>query len=501
MQKLTITLGGRRALPAVVGLALVSAGLHLASSAEAAVGYGGATYDNATQTGLLSQSLSSTPGATAGDGTAVGYGVKYTATVNKGCRVVRWGASGTTATELGNLGTDGKGYTDNFVYAINTAGVVVGYGVKYTATVNKGYRAIRWDASGTAATELGNIGTDASGSAYDVAVAINNSGAAAGYGNTFSSGVSKGYRAVRWDGSGVATELGNLGTDGNGNADNRANAINAFGTVVGYGDKFAEGLSVGNRAVRWNGLGIATELGNLGTDGNGNADNRALAVNASGTTVGYGVKYAAGVSKGYCAIRWDASGTTATELGTLGTNTNGYGYNQAYAINATGTAVGTGFKYTTVGVFKGNRAARWDASGIVAKELGNLGTAANGYADDFAYAINAAGITVGQAEDYDVNGVYLALRAVVWGTDGVAIDLNTLLAPNSGWVNLYDARSISDTGWITGLGLFDPDGTGGQAAYDRAFLLQVPEPASLPVLALGMTALLSRRRRRQSPEE
>ena len=86
---------------------------------------------------------------------------------------------------------------------------------------------------------------------------------------------------------------------------------------------------------------------------------------------------------------------------------------------------------------------------------------------------------------------------MAWDPNGVAINLNTLLDPGSGWVNLYEARGISDTNWVTGLGTFDPGN--GQPAYDRMFLLDissaVPEPASLSILALVVPALLRRRKR------
>jgi hypothetical protein len=140
---------------------------------------------------------------------------------------------------------------------------------------------------------------------------------------------------------------------------------------------------------------------------------------------------------------------------------------------------------------------RWDASGTAVTELENLGTNSNGSATGRAVAINAAGIAVGYAEAWAPGDNFLGKRAVAWGLDGFAIDLNTLLDPGSAWV-LTEASGISDTNWVSGLGTFDPDGPGGKDAYGRLFLLNissaVPEPAGLAMIGLA-GAILARRRR------
>ena len=63
------------------------------------------------------------------------------------------------------------------------------------------------------------------------------------------------------------------------------------------------------------------------------------------------------------------------------------------------------------------------------------------------------------------------------------IDLNTLIDANAGW-RLSQATGISDTNWVTGIGIYD--------GYKRQFLMQVPEPASVGLLIL-LSALLRRR--------
>jgi hypothetical protein len=63
---------------------------------------------------------------------------------------------------------------------------------------------------------------------------------------------------------------------------------------------------------------------------------------------------------------------------------------------------------------------------------------------------------------------------------------------------LFDARGVSDTGWVTGTGVYDPDGTGGVEVSQRAFLLEasslVPEPSGLALLGAGASSVLRRRR-------
>jgi hypothetical protein len=66
---------------------------------------------------------------------------------------------------------------------------------------------------------------------------------------------------------------------------------------------------------------------------------------------------------------------------------------------------------------------------------------------------------------------------VLWNADGVAIDLNSLVDPNSGWT-LNHAYAISDTNWVTGLGSFDPGGS--RDPYIRAFLIDVSGAVTAP---------------------
>ena len=424
-------------------------------------------------------------------GTAVGTIWKYDGpTATKGSRAVRWDASGATV-ELDNLGMNSAGFTMATARSINDAGTAVGDADKYDSGFSKGYRAVRWNPSGTGVTELGALGTDGNGITASVAFSINAAGDAVGWAEKYTSGGTYlGERAVRWNASGtVATELANLGRDTDGETICSANAINSAGVVVGSADKYnASGVYQGSRAVRWGASGAAEELGD------GRTPAGALALNDAGVVVG-GARHfdASGADKGVRAVRWNASGA-ATELGTLGMDAGGATEAQAVAINAAGTAVGYAAKYDGSGVGKGRRAVRWDAGGAGATELGILGAATDGTSKSDVFAINAAGVAVGYAETYNGVGFDVGPRAVYWGPGDVPVDLNTLIDPAGGWT-LREAHAVSDTNWITGIASFDPDGPGGQAPYDRLFLIQVPEPGGLALLSLSGVMLLRRRRR------
>jgi hypothetical protein len=469
-----------------------------AASAQFVIVYGAPGWDETTRTGYQASVVAVLPGSSAGNGVGVGRGSVYSASDGTylGQRAIRWDALGNAA-ELGNFGTSGDGFTISEAHAINSAGTTVGIANRYSLGVFLGIRAVRWDASGTAATELGNLGTNSSGVTGSNANAINGAGVAVGEATKWNGDTSLGSRAVRWDPSGSATELGNLGASATGFTQNHAWDVNEVGTAVGYGNKYIAGIDRGLRAVRWDAPGTAaTELDNLGTKSNGNTTSVAYAVNAAGTAVGYAEKYGNGGAAyfGERAVRWDGSGSAATELGNISDNL-GFTNSHANAINDAGTAVGYGQKWAG-GADLGLRAVRWNASGISATELANLGTDNNGFTASIANAINTDGIAVGESYKY-IGGMFAGHRAVLWQPDGTVLDLNNVIAPDGLW-SLIEARGISDTNWITGYGTFDPDGPGPLKGYSRAFLLNlsvVPEPTSVSFLAVAALALRRRRRR------
>ena len=495
---------------ALVGLLLLELFKSNGVRADNVTLYGGPTYSSSTSTGYRDPTLPFLPGnSVANGGTAVGRATKFDAGVDQGLRAVRWDGTASPAVELGNLGFSSQGTTVTGVYGVNSAGTAVGNAAKYDSGIDRGFRAVRWNASGTAATELNSLESTSFGYSFGLAYAVNDANTAVGVSFAFDDNDQQiGSRPIRWDGTGtVATELGNLGlaTAGGsfpaGYTTGEAVVVNQAGTAAGHVEKFAGGSSLGNHAVRWDSTGTAaTELESLGFSSSGNTEAHVTGINGADTVVGFIRKFEAGSDVGYRAVRWDGGGIAATELGNLGVNPSGPTSTLAYALNNAGTAVGTAEKFEA-GLNVGSRAVRWDGLGTAATELGNLGVSLGGFTSSVARAVNEAGAAVGWSQAYDGLGTDLGQRAVYWGLDNVAIDLNTLVDPLSGWSNLTDAFDLSDDGWITGLGTFDPDGAGGDAPYDRMFLLniqQVPEPSSSLLALCGVVGISHLARRRAS---
>jgi probable HAF family extracellular repeat protein len=332
--------------------------------------------------------------------------------------------------DLGTLRANGQGTSQAF--SINSSGAIVGF-----ADSDTGQHAFRLKPGGTM-QDLGYVNSPSYPSA---AYSINAAGVVSGIAVTQSGAVAEAFRYV--DGTGLI-RLSWLP----GGADSYGRSINATGTIVGWSNrKFGCGgvtcIDNPGFAVRW----VGTNIEAIGGLGGFYSD--ATGINDAGEICGYGAITNNSTTH---AFRILAAGGAPIDLGTLG----GF-YSDASAINNSGHIVGSA-------QLTGNtntHAAIWVSS--VAEDLGRL----PGKSQSTALAIADSGEMVGYSSE--TNGVNA--RATLFRRGQAPIDLNTLIAPGSGWV-LAVARGINDSGRIVGVGV-----TNGVA---RAFLL-----TPYPVLSIA----------------
>ena len=321
------------------------------------------------------------------------------------------------------------GYT-SFAYGINNSGQVVGDLQNSSNLKLEGFSY----SNGTMQALTGTTG----------AYAINKSGQIVG-------GDGLGY-ACLYSG-GTMLDLGTLLGDTYGSG---AYAINDKGQIVGDCYK--------NSSYEQAFLYIGGTMTNLGTLPGG-SQGEASGINYSGQICGSAVN---------SSNRWHAilySGGTMHDLGTLPGDLGSF----ASAINNSGQIVG--YSENSSGI---DRAFLYSNSNGSMQPLGTLGGATSVATD-----INNLGVVVGWSS---TNGS--STHPFVYA-DGVMEDLDSLIAPSSGWI-LGNATGINDNGQICGTGT-NPSG------QTHAFLLTpTPEPSTLALLgvgAMGLIAYVWRRRR------
>lgn len=450
----------------------VAAVMGIAGSAQAALPiWGGPVYTPALG-GVTSQDQSRLEGISgvSDKGVTIGNGSYYNANDQwLGSRAFRY-SPGTPVSILGSLGTNSNGITQGGIYSVNRHGVVVGNRQKFDQAHNeKGNVPIRYSAVSITATELGTLGTNASGEASGSALDVNDEGLAVGSSIKYNAAhASLGYRAVRWSANSTSpTEMQVLGTSAGGGTFASAYAVNNAGQSTGRVTKYVNNVAMGDRAVRWSPSGIVNELGVISSY-NGKADHEGHDINDAGAVIGEGMRYSAnGTELGVRAVLWQANSNVAIELGLLGTTPGGATESRAIHINSMGTIVGYAYRYNAQGVGQGVSAVKWSTSNTAAVELPALGT--GDFASAHARDVNDLNYVVGGS--YTNDGHY---HAVYWTPNGQVTNLNALLDPNSGY-ELIEALSITETGFVSGTARFDPDGPGGQMFYDRVFSMLVPD--------------------------
>lgn len=314
-----------------------------------------------------------------------------------------YGAKATyTLTDLGTL----PGMNYSVGQAINATGQTTGASGDDGSNVSH----VFLNSSGTW-EDLGTLGGQSG-----IGNGVNASGVVAGY----SENSNNAYRAFVSSGD-TLVDIGDLG---GGSAVAYAN--NDAGDVVG-----SAVTNEGSNHPFLYSNGQMIDLGTLGSPEGTDWWNSAQGVNNSGLVVG--TSYNA--QGNFLGFTWSNGKMTA--MGTLGGL-----WSQAYAVNNTGQI--TGIAYTKAG----NAHAYITEPGGKLKDLGTL---AGKLGTSWGFAINDAGVVVGQSMTRQ--GTYVAFVY-----NGKAIkDLNELIPKNSGWV-LYEARGINNAGQIICSGM-KSDGT------------------------------------------
>lgn len=341
-----------------------------------------------------------------------------------------------TVTSIGPL----SGGTLSSATDINSSGSISGYS---NFTPSSSTRTLT--ASGTTLTNLGAP----AGATASWGWGINDSGAIAGSAIVSFQGTAFVYQ------NGTFTTLPTLG-----GSSASARDINNAGQVTGQ----AAVSNTVNHAFRYNlASGLMEDLGTLG-----GANSTGYAINANGWIVGTSDVAMTGFATRAFLAR---PGRSMFGL-TLGGN-----FSAGYGINDAGKIVGQSSLL--------NNDNQRNAFLFTGEAVLNLGTLGGTQAT--AYAINNADVIVGSSLTAGDNNTF---HAFIY-QNGVMTDLNSLIAPGSGWM-LNEALAINDAGQIVGYGTI-----GGQQHGFLLSLSAIPEPSTYALIAglatLGLVALRRRR--------
>jgi len=272
-----------------------------------------------------------------------------------------------------------------------------------------------WSKSG-GFKDLGTLGGDDS-----AAFGLNALGQVVGQANS-SAGMPD--QAFLWTQSAGMVDLGTLG-----GASSAANAINASGQVAGQSE-MANGFA---HAFVWSQSGGMKDLGTLA----GGQQSAANGINSAGEIAGW-----ANVGSNDHAITWTQS-AGLVDLGITASCGS-----TAFGINDSGEVVG--WFNTSGNCSFTSHGFSWTQGGGL-KDLGLL----TGGQYSFAYGVSAAGQIVGTGQSSTSSSV-----ALLWTTDGVIHDLNTLVSSKLSR-RLISANAINSAGQI----VVDATSTTGTGEY------------------------------------
>jgi len=340
---------------------------------------------------------------------------------------------------------------------------------------SQGRAAVRWDSGGTAATELGNLGTAADGSPWSEAYAVNDAGMAVGYSRKYASGISGESRAVVWLPDGTVIDLNDLGVvfipSGGTWTLTSAKALSANGWIAG---ESSNGLWVGQ-------LGLGGSW--LNTTGAGNA-------------WGKGANWSTGTP----AIQRDAEFDRAAVYSVAFEDDQ-----VARAAHVTAGSVTFalgGYSLTLWDRLVVSGGARLAADGTIVGAVSIAGRLAPGNSPG-TLTVDGDLESTGVLE-FEINGTAADRfdRLLVSGEADLGGSLRIILGytPAAGdRFDLMDWGDLADSGYSFDLSLAAlPSGLSWDTAAFGAdgTISVVPEPATLSLLALGVLALAVRRRRR-----
>lgn len=368
-------------------------------------------------------------------GQAIGNNELYNGSVVNGWSA--WMYDGSTTREIGLVDAahtqSGTGTRYNFAYALNNSGQVAGDAYRYSGDTDIGTSA--WIYSGSTTTEIGLANSahtnSITGERYNNVIALNNSGQVAGHAARYNGDISTGNSAWVYNGN-ITKEIGLTNVEHTNSVTreryNYIRVMNDAGHVAGEADRFNGDIGAGTSAWIYNGSNTK-EIGLTDATHTNSASteryNYIYRLNNAGQVAGHAVRYNGDVNNGNSA--WFYNGNTTNEIGLTDAahtnSTTGERSNSVSELNNTGHAIGQADRYS--GETNVGTSA-WFFNGSSTKEIG---------------LTDAAHTNASTGESYNYADYINDLGQVVGSTERVSFGDPGVWWSSSAWY--YD--SLSDT--------------------------------------------------------